>query len=155
MKVREGRHGEMDSWSIVRVCSWLQEIDDEKFYQEVAAFLPLKINLTGNILLTDVSSITEVLSYSETKHDIKISNKCQFLHSDLKGFLKNFFKTDRNIQIKLLDLGGNKVNDESASAIASYIHNIEELHLDVCELTSVGICKLQRLFPTFHNQLNY
>nr|CAB3264354.1 protein NLRC3-like [Phallusia mammillata] len=143
MKVRLKNTGNMSMTKLVQVCSWLQEIDDEKCYQEVVPFLSLKINLSGNLLLTDVSSITEVLSHSEAKHEVKISEHCKFPHGSLKEFLENLGKP--NIKMKLLDLSGWNITDKIAFGIASCAHNIEELDLvNYCKLTTAGICKLAK-----------
>lgn len=75
--------------TLMQISSWLQEVSDAQFYKEVVPVLPKDIKLNGTLLLTDVSSISDVLSKSKNSHNVALFKNSAFFHNSFKVLLES------------------------------------------------------------------
>ena len=58
-------------------------------------------------------------------------------------------------QLKVFHIGGNEIGDDGAIALASCVHNIEEIYMFRCNITNIGAEDLGKAIAEMQHSVIY
>ncbi|XP_076803659.1 NACHT, LRR and PYD domains-containing protein 3-like isoform X2 [Clavelina lepadiformis] len=119
----------------LRVCGFISESNDCDITNHVIAHAPLDINLSENILPSDVTSLHYFLSHSKKEHVINVGfgsafNSVRFLGDGFERFFRGLAEDDRTKHVKL-----RKVMVERSSITDAGIRHLTKRMTEIEELT--------------------
>ncbi|XP_078488529.1 NACHT, LRR and PYD domains-containing protein 3-like [Ciona intestinalis] len=125
---------------ILQVCTWARESNNTQFAADLRPHLPTKINLSGDVLPGDISSLMYVLKSVEGAGQvINVGSGTRFKPDNcLPNLLNEISQTD--IKMEILNLSPQTaVTDIVAESIQGNFKNIQKLILGQSGITDIGL----------------